>query len=64
MSNMIQCDGCKKTMYADSRSSKGDYHEVWIDRSSSFHLCRVCYDKFMREILHMTWNDDEMQYVD
>ncbi len=63
MSNMIQCDGCKKMMYADCRSDKGDYHEVWIDRSSSFHLCRACYDKFMRKILHMTWDEDEQQYV-
>ena len=41
MSSMIQCDACKCTMYDDSRSEKGSYFELWIDRSSQFHLCTV-----------------------
>lgn len=63
MSNMIMCDGCKRTMYADSRSDKGDYHEIWIDRSDGWHLCRDCYTHFMKDILHLVWSDDEEQFV-
>lgn len=62
MSNMIQCDGCKKMMYADSRSEKYDYREMWIDRSYQYHLCRECYRKFMETVLNMKWNDDNQQY--
>ena len=62
MSNMIQCDGCKKMMYTDSRSEKGDYREMWIDRSDQYHLCRECYRKFMETVLNMKWNDDNQQY--
>lgn len=64
MSSMIQCDACKCTMYDDSRSEKGSYFELWIDRSSQFHLCRRCYDKMMRNIFRMTWSEDEEQYTD
>ena len=63
MSQMIRCDGCKYTMYADSRSEKGDYHEIWIDRSSQYHLCRNCYQVFMEDILRSVWSDDEGQWV-
>ena len=35
-------------MYADSRSEKGAYHEIWIDRSDSYHLCKTCYDRFLK----------------
>ena len=31
MSSMIRCDKCKKMMYADSRSDKGDWCTVRID---------------------------------
>ena len=64
MSDMIQCDSCKKTMYADSRSSKGDYHSLWIDRTISYDLCRDCYDAMMRNIFHMVYDEDEQQYVE
>lgn len=64
MSDMVQCDGCKKLMYADSRSEKGDYHFVWLDQREHYHLCRTCYDAFMRDILHLKWNNDEQQYTD
>lgn len=64
MSQMIQCDACKRTMYADSRSEKGDYHEIWVDHSDHIHLCRKCYDLFMKSILHMEWNEYEQQYTE
>lgn len=64
MSNMIRCDGCKKIMFADSRSEKGAYHDLWIDRSYNYHLCRICYDSMMRNILHMRWSEDEQQYAE
>jgi len=48
VSNMIQCDCCGKNMYADSRSEKGAYHEIWIDRSNFYHLCKTCYDRFLK----------------
>ncbi len=63
MSTMIQCDGCKALMFDDSRSEKGDYHEIWIDRSDSYHLCRKCYSSFMENILHHEWCEDEQQWV-
>ena len=40
MSSMIECDSCKKKMYADSRSAKGDYHEFWLDSSDQYHISR------------------------
>lgn len=51
MSNMVECDGCKKKMYTDSRSNKGDFHEIWVDHSYQFHLCRECWRKFLTDIL-------------
>lgn len=67
MSQMIQCDGCKRLMYSDSRSEKGDYCEVWVDRytdsASQYHLCRDCHKAFMENILHRVWDEDEMQWV-
>ena len=64
MSDMIECDGCKKRMYADSRSDKGDYHEIWIDHRRGYDLCRECYNAFMRNILHLRWSDDEQDWVE
>ena len=64
MSNTIMCDGCKKVMYADSRSAKGDYHEIWIDRTYSYHLCRSCYDAMMRYSFGRYYDEDEQQYVE
>lgn len=49
MSAMIECDSCKKKMYADSRSEKGAYHEIWIDRSDSVHICEDCRMKILKE---------------
>ena len=63
MSTMIQCDGCKALMFADCRSEKGDYHEIWIDRSNSYHLCRICYTSFMKDILHLVWDDENMEWI-
>lgn len=62
MSRMIMCDGCEKTMFEDSRSEKGDYHEIWIDRSDSYHVCRECYEKFMTDVLHHKWSEDNCQW--
>ena len=64
MSNMIKCDGCDALMYTDSRSERDAYHEFWIDRSYSYHLCKSCYTKFMNDILHRYWNEDECQFVE
>lgn len=62
MSRMIQCDGCKKNMYADSRSDKGDYHEMWIDQKDVYHVCRECYSAMMRNIFHLVWSEDNCQW--
>lgn len=47
MSDMIQCDSCKKMFYTDCRSEKGAYVLVKIDDPlcgySWVHLCRKCY---------------------
>lgn len=64
MSNMIRCDGCKYTMYDDSRSEKDDYHEVWIDRCYQYHLCRRCYQLFMEDVLRRVWDEDDMEWVE
>lgn len=64
MSTMIECDSCKGKMYDDSRSNRGDYHELWIDRTYRYHLCRKCYDRMMQQIMHMVFDDDEQQYVE
>ena len=52
MSSMICCDKCKKTMYADSRSDKGDWCTVainYVDGFSTLHLCKACHKKFLTE---------------
>lgn len=64
MSSMIRCDGCKRTFYDDSRSEKGSYFELWINRSYQYHLCRKCYSKMMVNILHRKWKVDEQQWVE
>ena len=47
MSDMVQCDSCKKMFYTDSRTEKGAYVLVKIDDPlygySCVHLCRKCY---------------------
>lgn len=64
MSRAILCDGCMKTMYEDSRSSKGDYHELLIDRNCQYHVCRNCYDKLMNQIFHLHYNEEFQDYID
>lgn len=64
MSNMIQCDGCKSLVYDDISVKEYGYHEIWIDRSQSYHLCRRCYDAMMRNIFHLRYDSDEEQYVE
>ena len=65
MSYTIECDRCGKTMYADSRSKEGDYHNLSINYGKkNVHLCRKCFDIFMQSILHMEWNEDEQQYIE
>lgn len=54
MSSMIQCDKCKKLMYNDSRSSKGDYCMIeikYVDGLSSIELCKTCHRQFMTEFI-------------
>ncbi len=64
MSRMIQCDGCKLLVQDDSSAKDFGYHEIFIDRCQSYHLCRRCYDTMMRNIFHMKYSDDERQYVE
>lgn len=63
MSNMIECDACKERFYADSRSEKGAFHEVWIDHTSGYHLCNDCYVRMMETIFRRVWSDGEQQFV-
>ena len=54
MSSMIRCDKCKKMMYADSRSDKGDWCTVridYVDGLSTLHLCKVCHRQFLVEFV-------------
>ena len=54
MSEMIECDKCKKKMYKDSRSDKGSYCAMMIDHSSGisvYHLCRECHRRLLTEFL-------------
>lgn len=57
MSNMIKCDGCGALMYADSRSERDAYHEFWIDRSDSYHLCKSCYHELKYKFLNNVEED-------
>ena len=74
MSSMIRCDKCKKMMYADSRSDKGDWCTVridYVDGLSTLHLCKVCHRQFLVEFTRVlkpeeyddefgSWWDDEV----
>ena len=66
MSEMIECDKCKKKLYKDSRSNKGDYCKVGIDYwdgYSSYHLCKVCFRQFYVEFTRlMTPEEFDEQY--
>lgn len=50
MSRMIECDSCKRKMYQDSRSKKGSYFDIWVDRSNECHLCRNCFKKRLGDV--------------
>ena len=62
MSKMFMCDRCQILIHEDSRSEKGDCHEIWIDRSSSYHICKHCYKFFMEDFLERRWSEDNQQY--
>lgn len=64
MSRMIECDGCKSKMYEDRRTGRDEYHEIWIDRSSSYHLCAHCFVEMMAKVFHMHYDEEEGEYVD
>lgn len=49
MSSMIRCDRCKKLMYGDSRSDKGDYYLISVNVQPCGHLCKDCFTKFADE---------------
>lgn len=59
MSRMIECDGCKRKMYEDSRTERDEYHEIWIDRSDSYHLCIHCFEEMMAKVFHMHYDEEE-----
>lgn len=60
MSEMIECDRCKKKMYTDSRSEKGAYVKMTADDPlmgySVFHLCRDCFEAFKK---WSNWDEEE-----
>lgn len=61
MSVMIRCDKCKRTMFADSRSSKDEYAKVqtdYIDGYSTYHLCKICFRQFLTEFMG-SWTPKE-----
>lgn len=64
MSSMIRCDSCKLLMFADSRTEKGAYHDIFLDGNTHYHLCSRCFDGMMRNVFHLVWNDDECQYTE
>lgn len=52
MSEMIQCDKCKKLMYADSRSDRDAYCKInitYVDGYSTIHLCKTCHRQLLTE---------------
>lgn len=56
MSNMIQCDKCKKMMYADSRSDKCDWCTVsitYVDGLSTLHLCKTCHRQLLVDFIRI-----------
>lgn len=56
MSRAIICDKCHVSVYADSRSDRGDYCAVSVQDikgSGEMHLCKVCRRQFYVEFLRM-----------
>lgn len=66
MSNMVQCDKCHKTMYADSRSSRGDYALMrieYVDGCYALHLCKECHRQLLTEFMRIyTAEEYDEQY--
>ncbi len=61
MSDMIRCDKCKKMMYADSRSDKGDWCTIninYVDGMTTLHLCKNCHRQFLVEFAKL-WKPQE-----
>lgn len=50
MSDMIECDSCKKKMYKDYRSGKGAYFDIWVNLENRYHLCRKCFKERLGDI--------------
>ena len=50
MSDMVECDSCKKKMYKDSRSEKGAYFDIWVNHERQCHLCRKCFKERLGDI--------------
>ena len=59
MSQMIECDACKKKMYADCRTEKGSYFDIWVDRSYQFHLCRTCFKERFGDVCNEVLGEGE-----
>jgi len=56
VSTMIQCDKCKKLMYADCRSDKDAYCKLnitYVDGYSTLHLCKVCHRQLLTEFIRV-----------
>lgn len=61
MSQIIECDRCKKKMYTDCRSHKGDWSTVnidWIDGYSTIHLCKDCHKLFLIEFMKLYTSEE------
>ena len=61
MSQMIECDACKKKMYADSRTEKGSYFDIWVDRSYNCHLCRTCFKERFGDVFNDVLGEGEQE---
>ena len=62
MSRIIECDHCKKKMYADSRTDKRDRNKIEITRGSELFqldLCGDCFEKMMKEFFE--WNEEDFE---
>ena len=70
MSHMIQCDKCKKMMFADSRTPSGSYWDMKIqgkDGHSTYHLCSICHRQLLVEFMRVITPeeyDEEIGIVD
>lgn len=64
MSQMIECDACKKKMYADSRTEKGSYFVIWVDRSHDCHLCRTCFKQRLGDVFEYVLGEGEQNEMD